>query len=60
MHDSMNIDLSNIDLADIDTLNAEGKGLPEFAASCGTNCNTANACSCTVQQERPSAPSNQN
>ncbi|MEM9556678.1 MAG: hypothetical protein AAGC60_20630 [Acidobacteriota bacterium] len=48
----LDIDLSNIDLADIEAINGEGKGLPEFAASCGTNCNTANACSCSAQ--RPS------
>ncbi|MEM9556679.1 MAG: hypothetical protein AAGC60_20635 [Acidobacteriota bacterium] len=51
MHEAMKIDLTDIDLADVEVISGEGKGLPEFAASSGTHCNVANACSCTVEQE---------
>ncbi|WP_353269003.1 hypothetical protein [Gemmatimonas sp.] len=42
------IDLSDLRLDAIEVLALPGtRGSAEFAASCGTNCNTRTACSCT-------------
>jgi hypothetical protein len=44
------IDLSDLDIADVELLAHPGsRGMPEFAASCGTNCAICESggCSCT-------------
>ena len=44
---SLKIDLSGLELEDIEVFLQEGsRGLPDFAASSGTNCCVAGACSC--------------
>jgi hypothetical protein len=44
---TLKIDLSGLELDDIEVFLQEGsRGMPDFAASCGTNCCVANACSC--------------
>ncbi len=57
MHtDRLFIDLNDIAIEDVEILAQEGsRGMAEFAASCGTNCNVANACSCTVKKDISSA-----
>lgn len=43
--------LNGLDLNEIEVFFEQGsKGMPAFAASCGTNCNVANSCSCTVKK----------
>jgi hypothetical protein len=55
--DYLFIDLSDIAIDDVEILAQEGgRGMAEFAASCGTNCNVANACSCTVKKPDTSTP----
>lgn len=52
--DALAIDLSDLEIADVEILAQQGgRGIPEFAASCGTNCCAANACSCTTSPTRP-------
>ena len=44
---SLKLDLSGLELEDIEVFLQEGsRGMPDFAASTGTNCNAAGACSC--------------
>lgn len=54
-NDRLFIDLNDIAIEDVQILAQEGgRGMADFAASCGTSCCAANACSCTVKQ--PSEP----
>ena len=47
MNEELKIDLNDLELEDIDVFLQEGsRGMPDFAASTGTNCCVANACSC--------------
>jgi hypothetical protein len=52
VRDNMNtlsIDLNGLELEDIEIFLQEGsRGLPDFAASSGTNCCVAGACSCST------------
>ena len=49
MNTTLHIDLSDLEIQDVEMLTQEGsRGMPEFAASSGTSCCAANACSCTV------------
>lgn len=50
MTKNLSIDLSNLEIADVEILNQEGKGLPEFAASCCTNC-SCGTCSCSTDSK---------
>ena len=55
--DALYIDLSDLDIADVEVLAQEGgRGMPEFAASCGTYCCAANACSCTTKPPAETLP----
>lgn len=50
-NDRLFIDLNDIAIEDVEILAQEGgRGMADFAASSGTNCTAANACSCTVKQ----------
>lgn len=45
--DDLRIDLSDLDFTEIEVLIQEGgRGMPEYAASSGTNCQVACSCSC--------------
>lgn len=47
----LKIDLNDLELEDIEVFLQEGsRGMPDFAASSGTNCCVAGACSCKIQQ----------
>jgi hypothetical protein len=47
MNEELKINLSGLELEDIEVFLQEGsRGMPDFAASSGTNCCVANACSC--------------
>jgi len=49
--DNLFIDLNDIAVEDVEILAQEGsRGMAEFAASSGTNCNAAGACSCTIEK----------
>jgi hypothetical protein len=49
-HDKLFIDLNDISTEDVEILAQEGgRGMADFAASSGTGCCAANACSCTVK-----------
>ncbi|MEM1182242.1 MAG: hypothetical protein AAGM22_28090 [Acidobacteriota bacterium] len=50
MRDDLSIDLSNLEIAEVEILGQDGKGLPEFAASCNPF-NTC-PCSCSVEEIR--------
>ena len=42
-------DLTDINTSDVELLSQESsRGVADLAASCGTNCNVANSCSCTI------------
>jgi len=50
------IDLSDIEVEDVELLSQQGsRGIPEFAASCGTVCCGAGACSCTAEEGKGQA-----
>jgi diaminopimelate epimerase len=50
-NDRLFIDLNDIVIEDVEILAQEGgRGMADFAASCGTGCCAANACSCTVKE----------
>jgi hypothetical protein len=50
MNEELKIDLSDLELEDIEIFLQEGsRGMPDFAASTGTNCSVSGACSCKVQ-----------
>ena len=47
MNEELKIDLSDLELEDIEVFVQEGsRGIPDFAASTGSFCCVANACSC--------------
>ena len=52
---NLSIDLSNLEIAEVETLNQDGKGLPEFASSC---CQTCSCGTCSCQQEQASVEQN--
>ena len=50
MNEELKIDLSDLELEDIEIFLQEGsRGMPDFAASTGTNCTAAGACSCKIK-----------
>jgi hypothetical protein len=50
--DNLFIDLTDIAIEDVEILAQEGsRGMAEFAASTGTNCSAAGACSCVIEKE---------
>ena len=50
MNEELKIDLSDLELEDIEIFQQEGsRAMPDFAASTGTHCTVANACSCVVK-----------
>ena len=50
-NDLLFVDLNDIAISEVEILVQEGsRGMAELAASCGTNCNVATACSCTIKQ----------
>jgi hypothetical protein len=52
MNQELKIDLSDLEVLDIEIYLLEGsRGMPDFAASTGTNCCEPNVCSC-----RPGSP----
>lgn len=49
-NDKLFIDLNDIATEDVEILAQEGgRGMADFAASCGTNCCAQGACSCTIK-----------
>jgi len=49
--DNLFIDLTDIAVEDVEILAQEGsRGMAEFAASSGTNCSVAGACSCVIKE----------
>jgi hypothetical protein len=49
MNEELKLDLSDLELEDIEIFVQEGsRGMPDFAASTGTNCNAPGACSCRL------------
>jgi hypothetical protein len=51
-NDNLFIDLKDIDLSEVEILTQEGsRGMEYFAASTGTNCDSANACSCSIDED---------
>ena len=49
--DKLFIDLNDIAAEDVEILAQEGgRGMADFAASSGTSCCAANACSCTTKE----------
>jgi hypothetical protein len=56
-NDHLFVDLNDIAIAEVETLVQEGsRGMAELAASCGTNCNVATACSCTIDNGNTISP----
>ena len=52
MNNELRIDLGDLELEDIEVFLQEGsRGMPDFAASTGTNCTAAGACSCHIQED---------
>ena len=52
MNEELRIDLGDLETEDIEVFLQEGsRGMPDFAASTGSNCTAANACSCHVQED---------
>jgi hypothetical protein len=50
MNEELKLDLSDLELEDIEVFVQEGsRGMPDFAASTGTNCNAPGACSCRIE-----------
>ena len=52
MRDNLSIDLSDLNIADVDVLAQDGKGLPEFAASCCVICLPGAQCSCSTRETK--------
>jgi hypothetical protein len=47
MNEELKLDLNDLELEDIEVFVQQGsRGMPDFAASTGTNCNAPGACSC--------------
>jgi len=48
----IDLNLDNLDVDAVETFTTDNaKAIPEYAASCGTNCNVATACSCGGRDE---------